>query len=252
VIGTHQVPLGQRLATHETPNAHRVLQSSGTISLSFRWTDPARTESPRAVLEAEGVMFDENDRASLDQRMTAADLATLSGLSPDVDDIAGTLAGASADAGGRLDSFMAQLDAAQEPAVANAVKEVLRAWADLGGTVHFGSARQTSCFLIARDSDDSAGSLWPVTIYPAGKMEVVFEYMSTRPPFDDNSLRLEFLERLNEAQGVALSPAKIALRPGIPLAALTDEEARGKVIEALAWFLAQANRPRHPESMTAE
>ena len=252
VIGTHQVPLGQRLATHETPNAHRVLQSSGTISPSFRWTDPTRTESPRAVLEAEGVMFDENDRASVDQRMTAADLATLSGLSPEVGDIAGTLAGASAGSGGRLDSFMAQLDAAQEPSVADAVKEVLRAWADLGGTVHFGSAQQTSCFLIARDSGDPAGSLWPVTIYPAGKLEVVFEYMSTRPPFDDDSLRLEFLTRLNAAQGVDLSPAKIALRPGIPLAVLADDEARGKVIEALAWFLGQAHPPRHGEGVLPE
>ena len=136
--------------------------------------------------------------------------------------------------------------------VADAVKEVLRAWADLGGTVHFGSAQQTSCFLIARDSDDPAGSLWPVTIYPAGKLEVVFEYMATRPPFDDDSLRLEFLTRLNAAQGVDLSPAKIALRPGIPLDVLADQQARGKVIEALAWFLGQAHPPRQGEGVLPE
>lgn len=70
------------------------------------------------------------------------------------------------------------------------------------------------------------------------------EYMSTRPPFDDDSLRLEFLTRLNAAQGVDLSPAKISLRPGFPLTVLADEQARGKVIEALAWFLEQANPPR--------
>ncbi len=65
-----------------------------------------------------------------------------------------------------------------------------------------------------------------------------------RSPFDDESLRLEFLTRLNAAQGVGLSPAKIAMRPGIPLAVLADEQARGKAIEALTWFLECAQPTR--------
>lgn len=77
------------------------------------------------------------------------------------------------------------------------------------------------------------------------------EYMSTRPPFDDDSLRLEFLTRLNAAQGVDLSPAKIALRPGIPLAVLADDQTRGKV-KALAWFLGQAHPPRQGEGVLPE
>ena len=41
VIGTHQVPLGQRLANHPAPNAHRVLKSGGIIAPNFRWLEPA-------------------------------------------------------------------------------------------------------------------------------------------------------------------------------------------------------------------
>ena len=59
----------------KVPNAHRVLKLSGHISPDFRWPDPQRTDNPREVLEAEGVRFDELDRADPEQRMTAVDLA---------------------------------------------------------------------------------------------------------------------------------------------------------------------------------
>lgn len=75
VIGSFQLAVGARLATVIVPNAHRVLKLSGHISPDFRWPDPQRTDDPREVLEAEGVRFDELDRADPEQRMTAADLA---------------------------------------------------------------------------------------------------------------------------------------------------------------------------------
>lgn len=56
------------------PNGHRVLHSDGQVSASFRWSDPERPESPRKVLEAEGLKFDERGRASQGQRLTAHDL----------------------------------------------------------------------------------------------------------------------------------------------------------------------------------
>ncbi len=80
VIGSHQVPVGVRLANVSVPNAHRVLKLNGSISPEFRWTDPQRTDDPRKVLEAEGVAFDANGRAAPMQRMTADDLAKAIGL----------------------------------------------------------------------------------------------------------------------------------------------------------------------------
>lgn len=56
------------------PNGHRVLHSDGQVSASFQWRDPERTDSPRDVLEAEGVEFDSRGRASQAQRLTSHDL----------------------------------------------------------------------------------------------------------------------------------------------------------------------------------
>lgn len=75
VIGTHAVAVGARLASVRVPNAHRVLQLNGSISPDFRWPDPERTDDPRAVLLAEGVVLSRGGKALARQRMTAAELA---------------------------------------------------------------------------------------------------------------------------------------------------------------------------------
>jgi alkylated DNA nucleotide flippase Atl1 len=77
VIGSHQVPVGVRLASVVTPNAHRVLKLTGHISPDFRWPDPQRTDDPQEVLTAEGIRFDEWLRADQEQRLTADELAAM-------------------------------------------------------------------------------------------------------------------------------------------------------------------------------
>ncbi|MDR8410829.1 MGMT family protein [Nonomuraea sp. 3-1Str] len=57
----------------EAGNPHRVLQAGGRISPGFRWPNPRRADEPRAVLEAEGLTFDQAGRANPARRVTAAD-----------------------------------------------------------------------------------------------------------------------------------------------------------------------------------
>lgn len=69
VIGTAPQPLGQHIMNcHECENAQRVLGSDGRPSLGFAWTDPARTETQREALEAEGIPFS-GDRADPNHRL---------------------------------------------------------------------------------------------------------------------------------------------------------------------------------------
>ncbi|MEO3746512.1 DUF262 domain-containing protein [Plantactinospora sp. B5E13] len=231
LIGSHPVPVGARIASHPTPNAHRVLQVEGTISPSFRWPEPGRTDDPRELLKAEGVQFDRYDRANPAQRIVTEELAQLIGMTPE------DLPRPRVDRDVR---FAEQLTELLSPEVADATAQVLEAWTDLGGVFGFGTGGETSCFLLARDKGHPLGNIWPATIYPSGKFEIVFQHLSIRTPFDDIRLREEFRQRLNTVPGVEIAAAKLALRPGFPLTVLVDPEARKALIEQLRWFYEQA------------
>jgi len=80
LIGSHQVPVGQHVATTRgLLNAHRVLKSDGHVAEEFHWTDPADTRDVHVVLLADGVRFGGDDRADQSQRLRTDDLAALIG-----------------------------------------------------------------------------------------------------------------------------------------------------------------------------
>jgi alkylated DNA nucleotide flippase Atl1 len=238
LIGSHPVPVGVRLATYPAPHAHRVMQVDGTVSPGFKWLDRDRTDDPRDVLRAEGVHFDQYGRADSAQRITTEELAQLAGIAPE--DLPEPLLSPPPERDTTLrDRFVDQLTEAQGPDIAHATLAVLAAWTAIGGTLLFGTApSETSCFLMAYN--DASGSIWPAALYPTGKFEVVFQHLTTRPPFDDQALREEFRQRLNKVPGVNLAQAKIALRPGFPLSVLANTTDRDLVIEQLGWFYQQA------------
>ena len=245
LIGSHPVPVGSRLANHPVANAHRVLQVEGTVSQSFRWPDPARTDDPLDLLRAEGVVFDEQGRADQAQRLTVEDLAQLAGLT--IGDLPETLPVPSDGQDPDLrDRFVEQLAAQQDPDTVKGVLSVLDNWTALGGMLLYGQGGQTSCFLIARDRAHPDGNIWPVTLYPLRSCEVVFQHLAARRPFDDIQMREVLRQRLNKIPGVDLPASKIELRPAFPLTVIADPAAREILIDALGWFYQQAT---HQDSL---
>jgi alkylated DNA nucleotide flippase Atl1 len=78
VGGTAAMPVGQHVAQMPAEaNAYRVLSADGSVREEFAWTDPNDTRDVHEVLAAEGIEFDEAQRASDSQRMPAEELAGL-------------------------------------------------------------------------------------------------------------------------------------------------------------------------------
>jgi alkylated DNA nucleotide flippase Atl1 len=239
LIGSHPVPVGMRIANHPIDNGHRVLQAAGTVSPGFRWYEPGRTDDPVEVLKAEGVEFDEFGKASPAQRFSVNDFAGL--LGEDYDEVPGILLIPQGQDEALRDSFVRQLSQGTTPAETQAVLAVVSMWSALGGSVQYGTAPQTSCFLMLRAGEPD--SIWPLVIYPTGHLEVVFQYLSIRAPFDEIELRDEFRRRLNAVAGVDIPSAKLALRPNIRAALIITENALHSLGETLAWFVEQV-QPR--------
>lgn len=93
VAGSYPQPVAAIITSNQMQGAWRVLQTGGKISPGFRWSDPARTEDPRAYLESEGLEFDGDDHAQPDQFVDAQELATLVGLDVNDDGPARRLSG---------------------------------------------------------------------------------------------------------------------------------------------------------------
>jgi alkylated DNA nucleotide flippase Atl1 len=239
LIGNHAVPVGNHLASAPVPNAHRVLRADRTVSPDFRWGAATDNPSPRVMLEAEGVHFNAAGQAASEQRFDARELAVLVGLEPEALPLTHSADGTHE---GGFDGFIAQLSRVQSEDTAQGVRELVSAWTSLGGKVEFGSSAEVSCYLMARDGERMADKVWPVTIYPSGKVEVVFQWMTSRPPFDAIELREEFRRRLNEVAGVDLPAAKVSMRPGFSVELLADTRCRDQLVRQLGWFFTEANR----------
>jgi alkylated DNA nucleotide flippase Atl1 len=238
LVGSHPVPVGVHIAnTPHLLNGHRAMSIDGRISPAFRWSDPDDDRDPIVVLTDEGVHFVDG-RADPSQRITAPELAMLVGLGDQRDEL--TVPTAFVEDPAQLDAeyarFLEQLAQRHPPAVAGAVTRLLDSWREVGGTLTFGSASQTtSCFPMIRGRGEA--SIWPLSIYPGSTVEVVFQYLKTRPPFDDPALRGELRNRLNSADEIEIPLAKLELRPSFPIDALADGGTWSVVEETLRWFV---------------
>jgi hypothetical protein len=187
------------------------------------------------MLRDEGVDFDDSGRASKAQRFTSSELAVLVGLEPET--LPAELSVPAPDTQTDLrDTFIAQLGEAQSPETVHGVLALLDGWTRLGGRLDFGEAGEVSCYLMATDATRLSDKVWPFTIYPSGKVEVVFQYMLYRSPFDRWELRDEFRRRLNEVPGVDLPVAKVSMRPGFHVDVTVAESARERLLSHLDWF----------------
>jgi Uncharacterized conserved protein len=219
--------------------AWRVLRAGGFIALGFRWSPNSEHagRSPYEVLESEGLMFDSDGRADPARRLSSADLADMLGLELDVEEAFDPESdGDSED----FDRFVTQLTEAQSASAVHGMLELIRFWRSIGGELGFGQQAETSCFFMARRGKRHLGGngIWPFTVYPkAGTIEVVFQYLKDRPPFDRLDLRQELRNRLNRIPGIDISEDRLHLRPSFRVTVLESEENQDAVADVLRFFM---------------
>jgi alkylated DNA nucleotide flippase Atl1 len=242
LIGSHPVAVGGHLATRPAPNAWRVLTADGHPSKQFRWLDDTHSGSQRDTLQAEGIPFDDWGRAGPQHRLTAVDLARLMGLDV-ADELPSPPSGEPVSE--RHQGFLAQLDDSPDRRTTDGVRTLLDRWRGLGGSLSFGAAEETSCFTTLHGPAWSSRGIWPLVLYPrSGAVEVVFQHLARRPPFDDPALRRELRDQLNTINGIDLPESKLALRPSFPLTVLAASSAVDQISRVLEWFVSTCLTPQ--------
>lgn len=100
--------------------------------------------------------------------------------------------------------------------------------------IAWGSGKETGSFTPVLRSASGVPH-YPITVYSYGKVEIQFQHLKPKAPFDDASTRREFLNLLNCIPGVRLPEDSIERRPSIPLVDLKPEAAWSALEAALNW-----------------
>jgi hypothetical protein len=80
-------------------------------------------------------------------------------------------------------------------------------------------------------------------VWTSGVIETYFYYLKNKPPFDNEELRKELLNRLNQVQGISFPADAIDRGPSIPLSIL-KEDALKKFFLIFEWAINEIRKVR--------
>jgi hypothetical protein len=78
---------------------------------------------------------------------------------------------------------------------------------------------------------------YPIAIWTYGKVEIQFQWLKTRPPFDNEASRKELLDRLNRIPGIQIPAEALTLRPNIFLSVFKEDATLKQFLETLDWIV---------------
>lgn len=138
------------------------------------------------------------------------------------------------------DSFMSELETRQGLEVVSVARS-LHDWIKPKVTyIYWGQgATMGSLIPVLRIGNDK---YFTFSAWTYGNLEIQFQPLKTRPPFDEESKRLDLLGRLNEINGVDIPRDAIARRPSFPMALLANAESFDQFRKCIEWVLGEIEK----------
>jgi hypothetical protein len=132
-------------------------------------------------------------------------------------------------------SFFLDLESRREIEESKVASKILE-WAKARNLrIWWGKGKKFGSFFPMFDYKGNSYFLFSIWTY--GTIEVQFQWMKTRSPFDNEGKRLELLQRLNEIPGISLPPDAINRRPSLGLSTLLDEAVLKKFLNTFDWVI---------------
>ena len=141
-------------------------------------------------------------------------------------------------------SFFAALAEAGDEATLNAARRVYHWAREHLPRITWGRGYRTGSCIPVRDLDGVPH--YPIALWTNGDLEIRFDYISRRPPFDEEVRRRQFLDRLNQVPGVGLPPSAYKGAPNFPIAVLANESSWAAFEDVLRWYLVQIGAAPDP------
>lgn len=138
------------------------------------------------------------------------------------------------------ESFFEALTQEHGQVEANAAKAILD-WANKNNLrIWWGEGAKEGSFYPMVDHKGQPH--YTVSVWTYRRLEIQFQYMLDKPPFNDEAKRQELRDRLNQIPGVNIPLNAITLRPRILLSVLTDKNALDKFLAVLDWWVGEIKK----------
>jgi hypothetical protein len=137
------------------------------------------------------------------------------------------------------EAVLTELEAQRGETEASVARRIFE-WASRRGDLRwwFGTGQKDGSFQAGLD--DGTAYLFPFGLYTYGRVEIQFQWMLRRAPFEQIERRDEMRRQLNAIPGVDIAHDALDKRPSIPVATLTDEHALVRFLTTLDWAFEQA------------
>lgn len=137
------------------------------------------------------------------------------------------------------DSLLAELEMRRGPAEAAVARRIFE-WVDSHDDLrpYYGSGKKDGSFQAGLYKGNAY--LFPFALYTYGGLEVQFQFIKRRPPFDVPERREQLRQRLDAIPNVDLPPDAVERRPRIPLAALVQDDTLNQVLAVFDWAFEQS------------
>jgi len=137
-------------------------------------------------------------------------------------------------------SFFIELEANKGKDDTAAARKLLE-WAKSSvNRIWWGKGAKDGSFFPMLDHNGKSCTTFAVWTY--GRVEIQFQWLKERAPFNNEAKRVQLLQLLNEIPGVDISHDSITKRPGIPLAVLTRDESLKKFTAAFDWVVSEIRK----------
>lgn len=131
-------------------------------------------------------------------------------------------------------SFFEELEARNTVDDAKIARKIFE-WARLHGfSICWGEGARDGSLVLYLSYRDT--TYYTVVVWTYGRVEMQFQWMKSKPPFDVESKRLELLARINQIRGIDLPTNGVDRRPSFPLLELQAEDSLNQFLDVLKWI----------------
>lgn len=132
-------------------------------------------------------------------------------------------------------SFFDELKSRRSVEEAEIAKKILYWARDKLPRFWWGKGKQDGSFYPVLDLNGE--QYYPIAIWTYGKIEIQFQWLMNKSPFNDEMKRKELLNRLNQIPGVEIPEKAITRRPNIFLSRFKEASSLAQLLETLDWVV---------------